>query len=154
MNDEKRLQQLAETLSERFFQKKFRHQISYNSRLRTTGGRYLLASHNIEINPKHEVHFGQKELEAIIKHELCHYHLHLEGRGYQHKDRDFKRLLKEVGGSRHCQSIPGMKKSLPIKYYYTCEGCQTVYPRKRVIDTKKYVCGGCRGRLKKIEKSR
>ena len=40
-----------------------------------------------------------EELIGIIKHELCHYHLHLEGKGYQHRDKDFKELLKKVGGT-------------------------------------------------------
>ncbi|QDI92480.1 SprT family protein [Salicibibacter halophilus] len=148
MNDEQ-LQRFTEALSIRYFQKPFRHQIRFNSRLRTTGGRYMLRSHAIEINPKHEEHFGQEELEAIIKHELCHYHLHIEGKGYQHKDKDFKRLLQKVGGSRHCQTIPGMRKTLPVKYHYRCKDCGHVYPRKRAMDTKRYVCGVCQGSLKK-----
>ncbi|AXF57352.1 SprT family protein [Salicibibacter kimchii] len=148
MNDEQ-LQRFTEELSIRYFQKPFRHEIRFNSRLRTTGGRYMLTSHDIEINPKHEENFGREELEAIIKHELCHYHLHLEGRGYQHKDKDFKHLLKKVGGSRHCQTVPGMRRTLPVKYYYRCTDCDRVYPRKRAMDTARYVCGACRGRLKK-----
>ena len=35
-----------------------------------------------------------RELEGIIRHELCHYHLHIEGKGYKHRDKDFKDLLK------------------------------------------------------------
>ncbi|QQK75222.1 SprT family protein [Salicibibacter cibarius] len=148
MNDEQ-LQRLTERLSDLYFKKPFRHQTRFNSRLRTTGGRYMLASHDIEINPKHEEHFGREELKSIIKHELCHYHLHLEGKGYQHKDKDFKHLLKKVGGSRHCQTVPGMRRTLPVKYYYQCEGCGHVYPRKRAMDTNRYVCGVCSGKLKK-----
>lgn len=37
-------------------------------------------------------------MERIIKHELCHYHLHLRGMGYKHRDADFKTLLAQVGG--------------------------------------------------------
>ncbi|SDJ05066.1 SprT family protein [Natribacillus halophilus] len=152
MTDEQ-LQQLTEELSRLYFKRTFRHRIRFNPRLRTTGGRYLLASHEIEINPKHEAHFGREELKAIIKHELCHYHLHLEGKGYQHKDRDFKNLLEKVGGSRHCQAVPGMRKTQPIKYYYACVDCQHVYPRKRAMDTQKFVCGICGGKLKMRERS-
>ena len=36
------------------------------------------------------------ELISIIKHELCHYHLHQEGKGYKHRDQDFKDLLKKL----------------------------------------------------------
>ncbi|MBC8923816.1 SprT family protein, partial [Escherichia coli] len=42
------LQRHMEEVSLQFFQKEFRHQAVFNARLRTTGGRYLLKSHNIE----------------------------------------------------------------------------------------------------------
>ena len=35
-----------------------------------------------------------EELIGIIKHELCHYHLHLEGKGYQHRDRILSNCYK------------------------------------------------------------
>lgn len=105
------LQQWVETVSLRDFGKPFRHQARYNGRLKSTGGRYLLASHHIEINPKQLRAFGEEEVERIIKHELCHYHLHLEGRGYRHRDREFKELLQAVGGSRYCRSLPGAEEA-------------------------------------------
>jgi SprT-like protein len=144
-NDE--LQQLVEKISITYFKKEFKHEARYNSRLRTTGGRYLLRSHDIEINPKQYEAFGQEELISIIKHELCHYHLHLEGRGHQHRDKDFKDLLKVVGGSRYCQSIPGTRKIVRVKYQYRCKSCGLIYNRKRRVDTNKYVCGKCKGKL-------
>ena len=68
----------------------FIHQALFNPRLITTGGRYLLYSHNIEINKKYLDQLGMDELIGIIKHELCHYHLHLEGKGYKHRIRILK----------------------------------------------------------------
>ncbi|BBP87322.1 hypothetical protein BsIDN1_09400 [Bacillus safensis] len=97
---EKELQQLTEHISQQFFGKTFRHQAVFNDRLKTTGGRYLLGTHNIELNRRYLEEHGREELIGIIKHELCHYHLHLEGKGYQHRDRDFKALLKQVGAPR------------------------------------------------------
>ncbi|MFB4161399.1 SprT family protein [Geomicrobium sp. JSM 1781026] len=152
--ENEQLQQWTEQLSMHAFNKPFRHQITFNNRLRTTGGRYMLSTHHIEINPKQLDYFGEEELKRIILHELCHYHLHLEGKGYQHKDRSFKELLAQVGGSRHCQTIPGMHKPLPYKHLYECKSCSRQYKRKRQINTKQYVCGGCRGRLKKIQENR
>ena len=99
------LQRWIEQISIRDFGKPFRHQARWNARLSTTGGRYLLRSHHIEINPKQLEVNGAEEVEKIIKHELCHYHLHLEGKGYQHRDADFKQLLAQVGGSRLCNRI-------------------------------------------------
>ena len=55
----------------------------------------MLSDHSIEINPLVlEVH-GMEELIGVIKHELCHYHLHIEGKGYRHRDADFKNLLNK-----------------------------------------------------------
>ncbi|WP_273853793.1 SprT family protein [Guptibacillus spartinae] len=144
---ERELQQLVETISEKFFGLAFRHQAVFNTRLKTTGGRYLLRSHNLEFNKKHYDQFGRDELVGIIKHELCHYHLHLQKKGYKHQDQDFKRLLKEVGGSRYCQVVPGQRRIEAFKYYYECRECKTKYRRKRKMDTSRYVCGKCRGKL-------
>ena len=35
----------------RIFQKPFLHQATFNRRLKTTGGRYHLASHHLDFNP-------------------------------------------------------------------------------------------------------
>ncbi|WP_442916300.1 SprT family protein, partial [Leucobacter sp. M11] len=76
-----------------------------NPSLRPPGGRYMLGSHNIDINEKYLKEHGESELIGIIKHELCHYHLHIEGKGYKHRDADFKNLLHKVGAPRHCTAL-------------------------------------------------
>ena len=117
-------------------------------RLRTTGGRYLLQSHDIEINKKYYDERGIEELVGIIKHELCHYHLHLEKKGYQHRDADFKNLLKKVGAPRFCTPLTAAKKRRSTKsYQYECKNCSQQYWRKRRIDISRFVCGKCKGRL-------
>ncbi|MCQ6268348.1 SprT family protein [Fictibacillus sp. WQ 8-8] len=145
--EQKDLQHLVEHLSQDFFQKRFRHTARFNARLRTTGGRYLLRSHDIEINPRQLTEFGYEALVGIIKHELCHYHLHIEGRGYKHRDPEFKQLLKKVGGLRYCEALPGARTTQPYKYLYICSNCKQQYKRKRRVNTAKYVCGKCRGKL-------
>lgn len=149
--DDKQLQHMVESISIRFFYKAFRHKAYFNPRLRTTGGRYLLLSHNIEVNKLYYEQKGLKEIEGIIKHELCHYHLHLEGRGYRHRDRDFKELLRKVGGPRFCSTLSNPRAKRKAVHYYECETCGHLYPRKRRVDLKRYVCGKCKGRLKKVE---
>lgn len=141
------LQQLVEEISMRDFQKPFLHQAYFNHRLKTTAGRYLLHSHNIEINPKQYEEYEREILIGIIKHELCHYHLHLENKGYKHRDRDFKELLKKVNGLRYCEPPKETRRKETIKYRYQCKQCEQIYLRKRKIDVKKYVCGTCRGEL-------
>ncbi|QQZ09150.1 SprT family protein [Heyndrickxia vini] len=147
MNDQE-LQELVERISLRFFGKPFKHVALFNSRLRTTGGRYLLKNHNIEINYKYYDEFGEKELIGIIKHELCHYHLHIEGKGYQHRDNDFKNLLNEVHAPRFCSPLQNIhRKKSKVIYNYVCKGCKTNYTRRRKVDVKRFVCGKCRGIL-------
>ncbi|WML50181.1 SprT family protein [Neobacillus sp. PS3-34] len=146
------LQRMVEEISEKDFGKPFMHKAIFNSRLRTTGGRYLLRSHNIDINRKYLEQLGIQELIGIIKHELCHYHLHLEGRGYRHSDMEFKALLKKVGGPRFCGKLPDEPKRRSFKkiLLYKCSKCHLEYKRKRAIDTARYVCGKCRGKLIKL----
>lgn len=145
------LQKLVENISLKYFDRPFRHRAIFNNRLRTTGGRYLLQSHHIEINPKYLTECGMEELIGIIKHELCHYHLHIENKGYQHKDCDFKQLMKETGAPRHCQMLPSerhRKKRQSVKrYLYTCLSCGLNYERKRRINPARYRCGKCGGKL-------
>jgi SprT-like protein len=150
--EQKALQRLVEKISLQTFGKPFKHKALFNHRLRTTGGRYLLRSHNIELNPKYYEAFGEEELIAIIKHELCHYHLHLEGRGYRHRDQDFRTLLKQVGAPRFCKPLPNKARSrFTSIHVYICVDCGHEYRRRRRVDTERYVCGKCRGRLKKLK---
>ncbi|MFD1885989.1 SprT family protein [Paenibacillus wenxiniae] len=144
------LQAWVEQLSLQHFERPFVHHAVFNARLRTTGGRYFLKSHNIEINPHQLAAFGRDEVEKIIKHELCHYHLHILGKGYQHKDAEFKYWLQRVGGGRYCQIPPDMLKSKPkelYRYRLVCHDCSTQYLRKRRMDPGKYRCGKCGGKL-------
>lgn len=143
------LQKWVEEISVHSFGVPFRHRAEFNARLRTTGGRYFMKSHNIEINPTQLETFGRDEVEKIIKHELCHYHLHLSGRGYKHRDPDFKALLQQVKGSRYCQSLPDRKsrKPQPVRYKFLCNVCGMEYPRKRKMDPNRYRCGKCAGKL-------
>lgn len=140
------LQQLIEDISLRYFGRPFAHQAKINKRMRTTGGRYHLDDHHIEINVHFLVPEYREELVGIIKHELCHYHLHMMGMGYQHRDRDFKILLKKVGGSRYAPDI-GLRKKQKINYFYQCRDCKTRYPRIRRLNVRRYRCGRCGGKL-------
>ena len=146
MNDQE-LQSWVEHISLRDFGRPFVHRVTFNSRLTTTGGRYFTATHNIEISRKQLATFGSAEVEKIIKHELCHYHLHLTGRGYKHRDADFRNLLARVGGSRYCQSVPGLRGEESYKYKLSCTKCGMLYKRKRKVDLRKYGCGKCSGKL-------
>ena len=135
------LQNKMEKLSIERFGIPFCHRATFNKRLRTTGGLYLLESHDIEINPKIIEKYDEDELVGIMVHELCHYHLHINGQGYQHKDQDFKKLLKQTGGLRYVRRLQ------EYKYHYKCSNCNEDYFRYRQMDLTKYCCGKCHGEL-------
>lgn len=143
------LQQWVEQISLQYFKRPFLHKASFNARLKATGGRYFTGSHNIEISPHQLQAYGAEETEKIIKHELCHYHLHILNRGYKHRDHDFKQLLAHVGGSRYCRALPERAKasSKPYRYELLCKICGQKYFRKKRMDVSKYRCGKCRGAL-------
>ncbi|MCP8618079.1 SprT family protein [Salirhabdus salicampi] len=142
------LLQLVKTVSLQDFEKPFPDNARFNGRLRTTGGRYIPKERTIEINPKYLEEIGMDEVIGIIKHELCHYHLHVEGKGYQHRDPEFKELLRKTNSPRFCRPLPSMKKNDTLRYQ--CISCGHIYSRKRQVNTRRYGCGKCKGRLKKV----
>lgn len=141
------LTKMTRQISLDFFQRPFKHQIYFNRRLQTTGGRYLLKSHNIEINPKVWQQGGQQLLVGVIKHELCHYHLHLQQQDASHRSIAFKQLLRSVGGVRY---VPWLM-TINYHYLYRCQNCGHQYQRQRRINTNRLVCGICRGKLKLVK---
>ncbi|MCF1684907.1 SprT family protein [Tetragenococcus halophilus] len=139
---EDELQLLVEKISLQFFNKPFLHQAFFNKRLQTTGGRYHASDHHLDFNPK-MAKLDQKVFIGIIKHELCHYHLHIENKGFQHKDADFKELLTKTGGLRYAPDIR-TKQSFHV---YKCQNCQLTITRQKRINTRRFVCGKCSGKL-------
>ncbi|MBJ7540365.1 SprT family protein [Streptococcus sp. SL1232] len=131
------------------FGKEFRHIAVWNSRLRTTGGRFFPADGHLDFNPKIFETFGSDIFRKIVRHELCHYHLYFEGKGYKHTDADFKQLLQKVDGLRYA---PSMTRNEHF-HYYKCQKCGQNYHRKRRVNTQKYRCGRCHGKLIKVEET-
>lgn len=144
------LEQLVCSISKNVFGKPFRHTARFNPRLRTTGGRYMLADHSIEMNPLVLQLYDLDELKGIIQHESCHYHLHLEGKGYQHRDQDFKVLLKQTGSPRYCKPLT-VRKTCEKIHYYQCTACFWEYCRKKRMDPSKYRCGKCAGKIQYVK---
>lgn len=127
------------------FGKPFKHQAQWNTRLRSTGGRFFPKDDHLDFNPKVYQELGLEVFRKIVRHELCHYHLYFEGKGYQHKDLAFKQLLKEVDGLRFVPPLSSANQKPSL--VYACQSCQQIYQRKRKIDTNRYRCGLCRGKL-------
>ena len=96
------LQQLIERISNESFQVPFRHTASFNSRLRSTGGRYMLETHNIEINPHIATDYPPEILVGVIKHESVSLSLAFKSPAVTSTGITILRsLLQKVGGSRY-----------------------------------------------------
>ena len=148
--EDRQLQQWVEHISLQYFGRPFLHRATFNRRLTSTGGRYFPATHHIEISWRQWVAYGAEEVEKIIKHELCHYHLHLQRKGYRHRDADFKRLLRQVGGARYCRPLAVGRSRSAYRYKLVCVACGNSYLRRRRMDPNRYACGVCRGRLRLV----
>ncbi|MDY0395474.1 SprT family protein [Virgibacillus halophilus] len=139
------LASLVNQISLDYFGKPYHYEVMFNARLRTTGGRYVPSLNRIELNPKYATEADKQEFIGIIKHELCHHHLYIEGKGYKHGDADFKNLLKKTGSPRFCTPLPSQQET--FKHTYRCKSCGQLYKRRRRMNVAKYRCGKCRGRL-------
>jgi SprT-like protein len=147
---DKDLQQLVEQVSLQWFNKPFAHKAVFNQRLKTTAGRYIHRGHTIELNPHYYRIQGYEELISTIKHELCHYHLALARRPFDHRSTEFRTLLQQVGGGRYAKPCPELRNKSTALHVYCCSQCGQQYRRRRKIDTRRFVCGKCKGKLNKI----
>lgn len=147
--DQKELQHYVETVSLKCFKRPFVHQAVFNHRLRTTGGRYHLKDHHLDFNPLVLEQYGEAVFCGVVKHELCHYHLHLAGKGYRHRDQDFKKLLQAVDGLRY---TPPLKQNNPKYWQYRCLTCGQLIVRQRRFNVNKYRCANCGGSLKLVKR--
>ncbi len=139
MTDEE-LQRLTQIWSLQAFQRPFKHRVWFNRRLKTTGGRYHLKDHHIDINPLMYEEFDLANLRGVVLHELCHYHLHLAGHDCHHTS-EFKALLKRVGGLRYAPAVRQAEKQ--FKWIYQCSGCGIRIGRMRRFDVQRFVCRRC-----------
>ncbi|WEV60892.1 SprT family protein [Streptococcaceae bacterium ESL0729] len=129
------------------FAREFIHDVSWNNRLKTTGGRFFTSDCHLDFSPSIYEALDLSTFRKIVRHELVHYHLFIAGRGYRHRDYDFKKLLKEVDGLRFTPRIAKDKDY----YFYLCKDCQKKYRRQRRVNTSKYVCGHCLGKLQELK---
>lgn len=121
----------------------FCHEAFWNKRLRSSGGRFFPKDGHLDFNPKFYTQYDLDVFRKIVRHELCHYHLYFAGKGYRHKDADFKKLLAQVEGLRFAPPLSGAKTF----HYYQCSKCGQIYQRQRRINLSKYVCRYCHGKL-------
>ncbi len=138
------LTEYVKQVSREDFGKEFVHEVVWNTRLRSTGGRFFPKDGHLDFNPKLYEEHGLDTFRKIVRHELCHYHLYFEKKGYKHSDRDFQELLVRVDGLRYA---PRSQQSNGTIHYYICKTCGRLYQRRRRFDVRKYRCSNCHGSL-------
>lgn len=138
------LTEYVKQVSREDFGKEFMHEAVWNTRLRSTGGRFFPKDGHLDFNPKLYEEYGLEIFRKIVRHELCHYHLYFEKKGYRHGDRDFQELLARVDGLRYA---PRSSHSDEKVHHYRCKICGRLYQRRRRFDVRKYRCSNCHGSL-------
>jgi SprT-like protein len=136
------LQNLVEQVSIEDFGLPFEHQAVWNNRLRTTGGLFYPKDCHLAFNPLMYQKLTSIQFRQIIRHELCHYHLFRQKKGFHHRDKDFKKLLAEVDGLRYSPRV--IQKKYRV---YQCQKCGHEFVRVRQIDVNRFRCGNCSGKL-------
>ncbi len=117
-------------------------QLKWNSRLRSSAGRFYPVRRAVFLNP-----FGadrrptidvasylleEEGSEALIRdtvaHEMIHYWLWVRRRPYGHTD-EFWQKMTSMGVSRY-NPVPRLR---PYKYLYQCLSCQGFFPARRKL---------------------
>ncbi|MDT2748198.1 SprT family protein [Streptococcus parauberis] len=136
-------------VSKEDFGQSFEHEAHWNNRLKTTGGRFFPNDGHLDFNLNLYEEFGPEIFRKIVRHELCHYYLYMAKKGFRHRDQDFKDLLAQVDGLRYAPISQKLNK-----IHYICKSCGHHFTRRRQINTRKYVCGFCQGKIVKINQSK
>ena len=98
-------------------------------------------------NPKLYEAFEKMFFERLFDMSFAIIIFILKVKGYKHSDVDFKELLRKVDGLRYAPSLAKKEQF----YRYRCQKCGQEYHRKRRVNTKKYVCGRCHGKLSYVD---
>lgn len=115
-------------------------EIRWNSRLRSSAGRFVPSRRKRCIIEIAEYLLLEDDAEALIKdtigHEMIHYLLWQERKPYGHT-KEFHLIMNEIGVSRY-NPVP---KHRPFKHCYACQSCeQKIFVRRKL---KGAACAAC-----------
>lgn len=140
------LNQIFQELNLRHFQNELPiPTLNWNSRLRSTAGRFAPGSTNpfrpraplIEIASYLEsIPEGQYHVRDTMLHEMVHYYLWFKKKPYGHTA-EFHSILKRVGARRY-NPVP---KLSPVKHWYECPRCLIKVPARRKLSPS--ACAAC-----------
>ena len=132
------LDELFSRLNEKYFDGCLEvPRLVWNSRLRTSAGRFIPGSRKFWIEYPPVIELASYLLEEpnfeelildTLGHEMIHYWLWVRRRPYGHTD-EFWVKMKAMGVSRY-NSVPRLR---PYRYIYICQGCSKEFPARRVL---------------------
>lgn len=151
--DPDQLISLAQNLSQQFWQKKCEVPLVWNGRLSRTMGRFCYFIQKkkriplrIELSKKSVPLLDQQTFNAVLLHELCHYHLFIEGKPFADHHPLFEAELRRVG------AISTNTIKVPQKGYdLYCGKCQTFLGKRKRFNNKNYLSACCKERIIKKE---
>lgn len=111
--------------------------LTWNSRLRSSAGRFAPGSRN-PLRPRapeiemasylRELPDGDYHIKDTLLHEMVHYYLWHARKPYGHTA-EFNAILRRVGARRY-NPVP---KLSPVKYWYACPHCTVKVPARRKL---------------------
>ncbi|GAA0357958.1 SprT-like domain-containing protein [Bacillus horti] len=151
--DSEKLEDLSQKLSLHFWGKRCDIPVLWNGRLTKSMGRFMFSSRGrtrtalrIELS-KHAVRFIPPEIFiAVLLHELCHYHLFIQGQPFEDGHPVFEEELRRVG------AISTNVVQLPQKgFELYCSKCHERLGSRKRMNTKHYLSACCKAQILKKE---
>lgn len=133
--------------------------LKINGRLRTACGRFVYTQFKsgkpsvpkvVELNRYFLENNEPAVVLDVLRHELVHYALFMQGKPHRDGHPVFENELKRLGIVSQSTIDKYNIKSKPVNIrVYECEDCGYKYRRKRALahGGKYHRCGGCNGRL-------
>ncbi len=130
-------------------------EIQWNSRLRTTAGRALLQSQQLQLNP--HLLGGKPENQAeVLAHELAHLLVFARhGAKARHHGPEWAALMQQAGfqpRARHELPVQGLRRRA-FYYLHLCGHCQARWIQRRSRGARCLACGRKRLRVYRAPRS-
>lgn len=144
--DANKIQQLANKLSQHFWQADCAIPVVWNGRLTRSMGRFIFkidGSKRIPIKielSKYSSQFIDRDIfVAVLLHELCHYHLFVQGKPFEDRHPVFEKELQRVG------AISTNRVQIPQKAYKLyCSACNAYLGTRKRLNVRRYLSQCCR----------
>jgi SprT-like protein len=148
-----KLQALANKLSQHFWRQDCAIPVVWNGRLTKAMGRFLFSPQSKKPLPlriemsKHAAQFINREIFiAVLLHELCHYHLFIQGQPFDDHHPLFEKELRRVG------AISTNTVQIPQKgFQLMCSKCKKKIGTRKRFNTARYLSGCCKAKVLKEE---